>query len=77
MYYLLFMLSLILISFSMSANAAKVTCYIQDVLAYEGNVHDIRYTDEVIAFTENKTGKIIFVFGDCMATMEKSDFKGK
>lgn len=58
-------LFILILLFPCLSFGTEITCYSGGKSIYHGYVHNIRYTNNFIVFTENKTNLIKFAFMDC------------
>ena len=63
-------LLIVILSFLFSvSHAAEIKCYSGKKTVYHGFGHDISYTDNFIAFIEDKSNKPIFIFAECVIVL--------
>lgn len=69
----LFMLLVVIGIFASESHAAGIRCWAQNTIIYNGKGDDVRYDGEMLTFLDRHTHRPVFVFGNCVVRIDKSD----
>jgi hypothetical protein len=65
-----YLIGLILSLISVMAIADTLRCYSHGTLIYSGEGKDASYDMGIFSMTEDKTKKVVFIFGDCIVKVD-------